>query len=157
MKEVNTEGLNFFGAFWIIHKGLCLATLENLMKEWLGGYHVVLKSAKKVHVDRPILAIVYKNIYHKFLVFIALKGAGSTEPGFPYLYWYPDNCSIVSICPIIFPHVVGRNFSVCNRIINHNRMWKSYLALEKYYVTQSGYFRPVTAVALVMGITYWKL
>ena len=63
------------------------------MKEWLGGYHVVLKSAKKVHVDRPILAIVYKNIYHKFLVFIALKGAGSTEPGFPYLYHLSNNYS----------------------------------------------------------------
>ena len=70
------------------------------MKEWLGGYHVVLKSAKKVHVDRPILAIVYKNIYHKFLVFIALKGAGSTEPGFPYLYHLSNNYSIFLFTPL---------------------------------------------------------
>ena len=36
-------------------------------------------------------------------------------------------------------------------------MEKSYLVLEKYWVTQSGYFRLATTVALVIGITYGKL
>ena len=36
-------------------------------------------------------------------------------------------------------------------------MGKSYLALEKYWVTQSGYFRLATIVALGMGITDGKL
>ena len=36
-------------------------------------------------------------------------------------------------------------------------MRKSDIALEKYWVTQSGYFRLATTVALGMGITYGKL
>ena len=31
------------------------------------------------------------------------------------------------------------------------------IALDKYWVTQSGYFRLVTTVVLGMGITYGKL
>ena len=48
-------------------------------------------------------------------------------------------------------------FSACNAIDNHDRMWQSNLGLEKYWVTQSGYFRLATTVALGMGITYAKL
>ena len=36
-------------------------------------------------------------------------------------------------------------------------MWQSDLALEKYWVTQSGYFRLATSLALGMGIAYGKL
>ena len=36
-------------------------------------------------------------------------------------------------------------------------MWQSNLALEKYWVIQSGYFRLANTVALGMGITYGKL
>ena len=36
-------------------------------------------------------------------------------------------------------------------------MRKSYIALEKYWVTKSGYFRLVTTFSLGMGITDGKL
>ena len=36
-------------------------------------------------------------------------------------------------------------------------MRQSDLSLEKYWVTQSGYFRLATTVALIMGITDGKL
>ena len=36
-------------------------------------------------------------------------------------------------------------------------MWQSDISLEKYWVTQSGYFRLATTVALGMGITDGKL
>ena len=36
-------------------------------------------------------------------------------------------------------------------------MRRYYLSLDKYWVTQRGYFRPATTVALVMGITDGKL
>ena len=36
-------------------------------------------------------------------------------------------------------------------------MWQSDPALDKYGVTQSGYFRPVTTVALSMGVKYGNL
>ena len=40
---------------------------------------------------------------------------------------------------------------------NQNMMPQSDIALEKYRVTQSGYFRLATTVALGMGIIYGKL
>ena len=54
-------------------------------------------------------------------------------------------------------HVIGRNFSACNAIDNHNRMSQSDVALEKYWVTQSVYFRLTTTVELGIGITNGKL
>ena len=36
-------------------------------------------------------------------------------------------------------------------------MRQSDIALEKYWVIQSGYFRLTTTVSLGMGITYWRL
>ena len=53
--------------------------------------------------------------------------------------------------------MLGRYFNDCNVIDNHNRMRQSDLSLEKYWVTQRGYFRLATTVALGMGITYGKL
>ena len=51
---------------------------------------------------------------------------------------------------------MGRYLNDCNAIDNHNRMWQYDLALEKYLVTQSGYFILVTTVELAMGITDGK-
>ena len=65
--------------------------------------------------------------------------------------------SNVSVSPIVCPHLIGRYFNACNEIYNQNRMRKSDLAIEKYLVTQSGYFRLVTTVALGMGITDGKI
>ena len=42
-------------------------------------------------------------------------------------------------------------------IDNHNRMRQSDTALDKYWVTQSSYFRLATTVELGMGITDVKL
>ena len=36
-------------------------------------------------------------------------------------------------------------------------MWQSYIVLDKYWVTQSDYFRLETTLALVMGVAYGKL
>ena len=49
--------------------------------------------------------------------------------------------------------MLGRYFNACDSTDNHNIMWQSGLALEKYWVTQGGYFRLATTVALGMGIT----
>ena len=77
--------------------------------------------------------------------------------GVPYLSRYPNNYSNASILPVLHPCVIGRHFSGCNSIDNHIRMQKSDLALDKYWVTQSGYFRLVTTVTLGMGLADGKL
>ena len=116
-----------------------------------------MKSNPRFTSDRPCLDIGQKDNSRKFPGFIATEGYGSTEPGDPHLSRYPDIYSNVSVRPVVCPHLLGRYFNACNAIDNHNRMQQSDLSLEKYWVTQSGYFRLATTVALGMGITDGKL
>ena len=101
----------------------------------------------------PLLSICYKYKSRKVLAFIANEGAGITKPGDPYLYFFPENNSNVSVCPVIHPHLLGRYFNACYAIENHNKMWQYDLVLEKKWVRHSGYFRLSNTVALGMGIT----
>ena len=116
-----------------------------------------MKITPRFPVESPLLAVGYKYNSRKFLGFIATEGAVSNEPGDPYLSCFPDIYSNVSFCPVVCPHLLGRYFNACNAIDNHNRMRQSDLSLEKYWVTQSGYFRPATTVALGMVITDGRL
>ena len=77
-------GVNYCGPVKTIHKGFCLATLEKLMKDWLGRSYLILKITPRFPGERPRLAIGYKYNYRKVLGFIATEGARSTEPGDPY-------------------------------------------------------------------------
>ena len=104
-----------------------------------------------------LMSIRYKYNSRKFLGFIATEGAGSTEPGDPYLSSFPDIYSNVSVLLVGFIHFLSRNFNACNAIENQNMMRQSDPVLEKYWVTQSGYFRLVTIVELGMGVTDGKL
>ena len=103
------------------------------------------------------MAIGYKYNSRKVLGFIATEGSGSTEPDDPYLSHIPDIYSNVYIHPVIRPHLLGRYLNVNNAIDNHNRIMQSGLALEKYWVTQSGYFILATTVVLGVVIIYGKL
>ena len=116
-----------------------------------------LKSTPIFPGERPLLAIGYKYNSRKFLGFIATEGFGSTELGDTYLSRFPDIYLNFSIRPVVSPHVLGRYFNACNAIESHNMMRQSDLSLEKYWVTQSGYFRLATTMALGMGITDGKL
>ena len=93
-------GVDYCGPLKTIQKGFCLATLENLMKDWRGVSYLVLKSTPRSPGERPLLAIGYKFNSRKVLGFIATKGAGSIEPGDPYLSCFPDINSNVSVCPV---------------------------------------------------------
>ena len=150
-------GVKYCGPVKTSHKGFFLATLEKLMKDWPGGSYLILKSTPRFLDERLLLAIGYKYHSRKVLGFIATEGYGSTKPGDPYLSRFPDIYSNVSVCHVVCPHLIGRYFNACNQIYNHNRMPQSDLSLEKYWVTQSGYFRLATTMALGMGITDGKL
>ena len=123
------------------------------MKDWPGGSYLVMKISPIFPVERPLLAIGYKYSSSKLLVFIATEGAGSTEPGDPYLSCFPDIYSNVSICPVIRPHLLSRYFNACNAIYNHNSMRQSDIVIYKYWVTQIEYFILATTVSLGMCIT----
>ena len=99
----------------------------------------------------------YKYKYIKVLCFIATKGSGTIESGDHYLSCFSDIYSNVSVRLVVHTHFIGSRFNACNEIYNHNSIRKSDLVLEKYWVTQSGYFRFATAVVLDMGIIDDKL
>ena len=151
------EGLDYCGPVKRIHKGFCLATLENLKKYWIGESYLQLKSNPRVIGDRPLMDIGYKYNSRKVLILIATEGGGIKEPGDPHLSFFPDIYSNVSVCPVVHNNLLGRYLNSCNSIDNNNRMWQSDLVLEKYWVTHSGYFRIATVVKFGMGITDGKL
>ena len=156
-EDMTAAGVNYCGPVKTSHKGFCLATSEKLMKDWLGGSYLVMKSTPTVPGGRSLLAIGYKCNYMKVLGFIATEGDGSTAPGDPYVSQFPDIYSNVSVYPIVCPHFLGRHFNACNAKEKHNSMRQSDLVLDKYWVTQSGYFILSTTVALGVVITDGKL
>ena len=124
-------GVDCCGPAKTSHKVFFLATLENLMKDWLIGSYLVMKSNPRVPGGRPLLDIGYKYNSRNILEFIATEGAGSTEPGDLYLFRFPEIYSNVSFCSVVFPHLLGRYLNSCNAIYNENRICKSDLSLEK--------------------------
>ena len=92
------------------------------MKDWPGGSYLVLKSNPRFPGESPLMAIGYKYNSRKVLGFIATEGAGSTEPGDPYLSRFPDIYYNVPVRPVVRPHFLGRYFNACNAIDNQNRM-----------------------------------
>ena len=63
----------------------------------------------------------------------------------------------VYVHPVVRPPFRGGYFYSCNIIYGYNRMGQSDLVIEKYWVTQGGYFRILATVSLGMGILDWKL
>ena len=94
-----------------------------------------MNSTPRVHGGRPLLFIGYKYDSRKVLGFIAAEWDVSNEPGDTYLSRLPDIYSNVSVSPVVNPHLIGRYFNACNAIENHNKMRKSDIALDKYWVT----------------------
>ena len=138
-------------------QGVFTGYIIKLIKYWLVGSYLVIKSTPRVPCGRPIVAIGYKYNSRKVLGFIATKGDGSTEPGDLYLSLFTDIYYNVSVRPIIYPQMLDRYFNACNSIYKISRIQQSDLAQDKYGVTQSGDFRLATTVALGMGITDGKL
>ena len=68
------------------------------------------------------MAIGYKYNSRRVLGFIATEGAGSTEPGDPYLSRLFDIYSDIYVRPVVRPHLLGRYFNSCNSLDNHNSM-----------------------------------
>ena len=146
-EEENTEGVDYCGPVNKCQKVFSLTTLEKLMKVWPVGYHL-LNITPIVHSNKPLMPIGYNYIYQKVVGFISEEEEGSNEPVVLYLSSYPDNYSNFSICPILFPRVIGSYLSAFNVIYNHNSIIQSGLSLEKHWVIQSGYFRLSTTMAL---------
>ena len=81
-------------------------------------------------------------------------GAGSTDKSDPYLYWFPDTYSNVYREPVVDNSITGSYLNAYNAIDQHRNIRQYDLGLDKYWVTQSGYFRREITVVLGTGIKY---
>ena len=107
---------------------------------------------------QPLGAIGYKYNTRKVLSFIVTDNTGSTKTVIPYLSKYPDQFTNVSIRPVARPVVMSNLFSAVNEVDSHKKSRQYDLALEKWLVTQCGWLRLCTTVAMGMTITNcWKL
>ena len=111
-----SAGVEYCRPVKTIHKGLCIAMLEKLMKDWPGGSYLVMKSTPRVPGEGPLLVIGYNYNYIKVLGFIDIEGSESTEPGDPYLSRFPEIYYNVYVCPVFFPHFIGSYANACNAI-----------------------------------------
>ena len=138
-------------------RGFCKETIQKLTKDWPGGSYLLLRSKHMVPGDRPLIYIGYKYNAQKVLSFVFTDNAWSTKTGIPCLSKYPEQFTNVVISPVSRPLVVSKQYSV-NQVDSHNKSRQSYLALEKWWVTQFGWLSLCTAVAMGITITnFWKL
>ena len=131
--------------------------IENLTKDWPGGYYLVLISKPMVPGYRPLIAIGYKYNARKVLYFIVTENSGSTKTDIQYLSKYPDQFTNVTICPVARPLVMLKTYAV-NEVDSHKKSRQSDLALEKWWVNKCGCLQLCKTVAIGMTINNcWKL
>ena len=150
-EELDAE---FVGPVKNSHRGFPKKYLEDTMKDWPPGSHLLLETTLQ---DKKYFALGYKYNMKKVLSFILTEGAGHTCPGEPYeAKWLDENNRMTSRL-IQRPDVLSNYFSYSNQIDKHNHARQSQLAIEKNVVTQDGYFR---LRCTYLGITVtdtWKL
>ena len=72
------------------------------------------------------------------------------------MYKYPDQFTNITIRPVALPLVVSKFFGVVKEVDSHNKSRQSYLALEKFWVTQCGYLWLCTIFAMGITITNFR-
>ena len=129
--------------------------LEDQMKYFPGGTWIVMEGyAEKEGV--PLVCIGYKYNAKKVLVFITTKGAGSTQPGEPYLAKFADMYGNVCTREVARPEIISNYYNRSNVVDLHNQARQAELALEKKWVTQNAFFRLYTTLLGIIVIDTWK-
>ena len=137
------------------HSRFPKAWIENTMKDWPAGSHTVLEGRAIVEgVD--LIAIGCKCNSRKSFCFICHKDAGSTECTDFYEAKWKDGNGNTESRRVPRPDIMGRYFRVCNRVDMHNHARQSLLALEKHWVTLTGYFRIITTIVGICITDAWK-
>lgn len=74
-------------------------------------------------------------------VFLGSWNCGSSTPGPHYIAKWPDQYGNIKQRSVPRPEIVGRYFSVSNKIDTHNQLRQHELALEEHWLTQDPWFR----------------
>ena len=150
-EELNSE---FVGPVKTSHRHFPKGYLENTMKDWPPGSHLILETRVK---ENKYYAIGYKYNMKKVLCFISTKGGGHSLPGKPYeAKWLDDNGRITAR-QIPRPHILSEYFLQSNQIDKHNHARQSELAIEKNVVVECGYFRLFSTYLGITVTDAWKL
>lgn len=127
--------------------------LEEKMKNWPGGSHLVLETT----IDgTKLFAIGYKYSARKVMCFIFNEGAASTEEGTPYRARWVDENGNSMVREVPRPHVCAIYFGLSNVIDVLNQQRQKELRLEKHWVTRDGYFRIITSVFGINVVDCWR-
>jgi hypothetical protein len=129
------------------------AFLQNQMKHWPAGSHLLLKTTIEGDV---LFALGYKYCNSKTLMFIFTDGAGHTQTGAPYVAKWRDDTGNPCTKPIARPSVISFYFKRCNGIDVHNQQRQKELRLEKCWVTTDGYFRICTSLFGMTVVDAWR-
>lgn len=79
-------------------------------------------------------------------VFLGTWDSGSSILGDPYIAKWPDQYGNVKQRSVPRPDIVGKYFSVANKIDTHNQIRQNELALEQLWLTHDPWFRINTTV-----------
>jgi hypothetical protein len=137
------------------HSRFPKAWIERTMKEWPAGSHIVLEG-RATREGVGIIAVGYKYNSRKSLCFICHRDTGSTECTDFYEAKWKDANGNTDSRRVPRPDVMGRYFRVCNRVDMHNHARQSLLALEKHWVSMTGYFRIITTIVGICITDAWK-
>jgi len=116
------------------------AEIQAIMEDKPGGTHITLKG---IHPESGVklVALGYKYNCRTILYFVFTEDAGSTTDGRAYEMKFPDANDNVCIRMVNRPEVVSTFFDQVNVIDVLNHLRQKCLALEKKWVTHTGYFR----------------
>ena len=142
--QVALRGGNYIGVLKTAYNGYPKKFIQDKMKNWPGGSHLVLETTTPEEVE--LLAIGYKYNKNKILCFLATKGAGHTEPGSPYKARWKDDNGNTNSRDVNRPEIVSKYFERSNKIDVHNQSRQHDLRLEKHWTTCDGNFRVVTTL-----------
>ena len=151
-------GVELIGIVKTNTKGFLNETIENLTKDFTGGYYLVLRSNPMVPRGMILIAIEYKYNTHNIHYFMVTDNSGITQAGLPYISKYPDQFYNVAILPVSHPLVIPKFIGVGNEFDSHNQSMESVFALEKLWVNKCGCLSLFVTIDMVMITTnFWKL
>jgi Transposase IS4 len=101
--EVAVRGQQGIGPVKTAKKFFPAEDIEEKMRDWPGGTHLVMKDVEPYH-QKTLLATGYKCNGRKVLTFVATDKSGNTLPGDPYCARWKDDTSFSNARPVSRPH-----------------------------------------------------
>jgi hypothetical protein len=132
--------------------------LETTMKDWPSGSHLVMEATNLIGSEEvELIAIGYKYNSRKVICFLCHKSIGRTTPGTPYKAKFRDANEHGRHRDVPRPYIISKYFKDSNKIDTHNHVRQSELALEKHWITNTGYFRIFTTILGMCVTDAWKI